>query len=1116
MSNNKRTRSQLTLDEFSFDIGRSPLKDARVARRNNANTSIDLQDHSMPDVESQDEGPLSEKTQGKRPSSPSKDLAAHSERDQKRARVDEGGAEKEVLQQASKSFSRKPSSSLPPPETLPTPQSTSTSKRSQSVPPESFTPVPHLDFARISPSPWKTPSKSKFKLRITSVTPMDTIQDMVASSSADTAGASPMETEDEAGGDAKVPEVKDAFSARLDEHDVMEGIEELNKRTVDEAQVDNRESGGGDVPLPSSPLSPPSSSSPPELHEKSSSYTQLRATTPTANPEVRSSSPSSPLTPIPPTPHPNATFARPESPSPLPQSESTGDLQPPSRPKSPSLTSRLPRPLTSLPAPVASTSETKLPPPKAKPPSRAKSRGPTSIPLGGRTTRSATLRQQEIKKKEEALAAVTDAPKTPGRPSTSLSRLPTNVSRPGTALGSNAPLTSTSDTVKLPPKTPGTSGRRRSMSFSYAMPTSSSAAKSNPSSPTKPHSTLVTNTSYNRIPTFPRSSQPPPNSSLSNLSMALDKLNVPRPARPNTSMGFNRDRIGDSGGDTDDEDEPTTKSTGSKDDSSVGMRSTGSSTNSLATASKTLTLTKSSTMNSLGIAGSSSKGKLVQTKLMLPPAVPKNRLNTTSGSSSSKSTPNSSNPPPANKINLHSGIVAGKAKGNLTFNKVPRLNGIAAPGPLTAAMVSKRPSIFGVGTLTGGMRGSRVIHRVSKESSLPVVEGSPVKGSSGGDVGSSSGPGTMNSMHETTGLVSTKPSIIKSSPQLPMESEENVFLVPSTSQDQSMDHSAGKDEDVMFVDDGPSMTVEEKESEKGKDKEKPPSWLQSHDSRRASMASQLLSQSLSSLPKTPPRVPQSLNGKGKARAASSQYPTTRMSLRSAPGLLGKGTGPGGDGSKVNAGKGVAESSGTIPETNGKGKEAVKQGSLKVLKDCTIFVDVRTDEGDDAGSLFVDMLKGLGAKTLARVGQSCTHIVYKNGLTSTQTRYRLLHEPRPKVVGIAWVVECVEQRSHVDETKFLVDLELVNVAGDKKRRRSMLPKQLTTLTPKSPPSLASPPLPPTAKAGSSALKSDRSFDMTPSDLVADSPAASSTSIDDLPPLERARLRRQSSLFASQRK
>lgn len=35
------------------------------------------------------------------------------------------------------------------------------------------------------------------------------------------------------------------------------------------------------------------------------------------------------------------------------------------------------------------------------------------------------------------------------------------------------------------------------------------------------------------------------------------------------------------------------------------------------------------------------------------------------------------------------------------------------------------------------------------------------------------------------------------------------------------------------------------------------------------------------------------------------------------------------------------------------------------------------------------------------------------------------------MGIAWVVECAEQRSRVDETKFLVDLEGVNVAGTNK-------------------------------------------------------------------------------------
>ena len=35
---------------------------------------------------------------------------------------------------------------------------------------------------------------------------------------------------------------------------------------------------------------------------------------------------------------------------------------------------------------------------------------------------------------------------------------------------------------------------------------------------------------------------------------------------------------------------------------------------------------------------------------------------------------------------------------------------------------------------------------------------------------------------------------------------------------------------------------------------------------------------------------------------------------------------------------------------------------------------------------------------------------------------MLRDPKPLVVGIAWVVECVEQRKRVDETKFLVDVE----------------------------------------------------------------------------------------------
>ena len=45
-----------------------------------------------------------------------------------------------------------------------------------------------------------------------------------------------------------------------------------------------------------------------------------------------------------------------------------------------------------------------------------------------------------------------------------------------------------------------------------------------------------------------------------------------------------------------------------------------------------------------------------------------------------------------------------------------------------------------------------------------------------------------------------------------------------------------------------------------------------------------------------------------------------------------------------------------------------------------------------------------------------------------TIHRLLRDPKPLVVDIGWVVECVEQWKHVDETPHLIDLDGVNVAG----------------------------------------------------------------------------------------
>jgi hypothetical protein len=59
-----------------------------------------------------------------------------------------------------------------------------------------------------------------------------------------------------------------------------------------------------------------------------------------------------------------------------------------------------------------------------------------------------------------------------------------------------------------------------------------------------------------------------------------------------------------------------------------------------------------------------------------------------------------------------------------------------------------------------------------------------------------------------------------------------------------------------------------------------------------------------------------------------------------------------------ASRALSQSFGTKAQLGG-----LESGSkkLKVMKDCIIFVDVRTEEGDDAGDLFVDMLRGMGAK-----------------------------------------------------------------------------------------------------------------------------------------------------------
>lgn len=248
--------------------------------------------------------------------------------------------------------------------------------------------------------------------------------------------------------------------------------------------------------------------------------------------------------------------------------------------------------------------------------------------------------------------------------------------------------------------------------------------------------------------------------------------------------------------------------------------------------------------------------------------------------------------------------------------------GMRGRGGITLNRVFGKPS--------AGVVGNKVFERVSKRSALPVVEGSPVKG--GGNV------------QET-----------------PEDDRDESMGGPSTGfshgvidMDREPLPERTVDLDLIF---GALNELGDDNDGKGKSRQRHDDAWRKNASCRASLASQALSQSLSSLPQTPPRKikgsmgpPPVPGGYPGLRSASSSYPSSSSSgtkaVETAPGALGRGTG-----AHVSSGRGES--------SNGKKKSG--SGALKVLKECTIFVDVRTDDGDDAGSLFVDMLKGLGAR-----------------------------------------------------------------------------------------------------------------------------------------------------------
>ena len=122
------------------------------------------------------------------------------------------------------------------------------------------------------------------------------------------------------------------------------------------------------------------------------------------------------------------------------------------------------------------------------------------------------------------------------------------------------------------------------------------------------------------------------------------------------------------------------------------------------------------------------------------------------------------------------------------------------------------------------------------------------------------------------------------------------------------------------------------------------------------------------------------------------------------------------------------------------------------------------------------------------------------------------------MGIAWVVECVEQRQRVNEERFNIDLEGVNLAGINKVRSSAYRWVCTSLTinpsddarySQRPSLQAMNRVKSVRQLGIRRRQMSHPVSLTPPSLCSTFyrlPASVVTSVDDLPPLEKARLRK----------
>lgn len=78
----------------------------------------------------------------------------------------------------------------------------------------------------------------------------------------------------------------------------------------------------------------------------------------------------------------------------------------------------------------------------------------------------------------------------------------------------------------------------------------------------------------------------------------------------------------------------------------------------------------------------------------------------------------------------------------------------------------------------------------------------------------------------------------------------------------------------------------------------------------------------------------------------------------------------------------------------------------LLLGCTFYVDVRTAEGSDAGSLFIPLLKDMGASVVSQWtsnSMNVTHVLFKDGNDRTLEKV-VASNGMVKCVNVGWAVE----------------------------------------------------------------------------------------------------------------